>query len=80
MIYYAQWPIARKQIMCHGPLRKITLKVAYLDQFKIIFEPALGNDSGDLESSIYEKTRSRKSRVTVSVKPHGEDPVLYYVF
>jgi hypothetical protein len=58
----------------------VTLKVAYLDEFKIIFEPALGDESEDLKGSIYEKTRSRKSRASVSIKPYGEDPVLYYVF
>jgi hypothetical protein len=64
MIYYAQWPIARKQIMCPGPLQEMTLKVADLDEFKTIFEPALGDES---EGSIYEKKTEVENLVRLSL-------------
>jgi hypothetical protein len=50
----ALWPIARNE-----------LKVEYLGEIEVIFEMALGNDSGDQVGLIHEKPRGRKSRDTI---------------
>jgi hypothetical protein len=43
----------------------MNLKVEYLGEIEVIFEMALGNESGNQVGSIMKKTRGRKSRETI---------------
>jgi hypothetical protein len=43
----------------------MNLKVEYLGEIEVIFEMALGNESGNQVGSIHEKNRVRKSRETI---------------
>jgi hypothetical protein len=43
----------------------MNLKVKYLGEIEVIFEMALGNESGNQVGSIHEKNRGRKSRETI---------------
>ena len=46
----------------------MNLKIEYLGEIKVIFEMALGNESGNQVGSIHEKTRGRKSRETIPLR------------
>ncbi len=43
----------------------MNLKVEFLGEIEVIFEMALGNESGDQVGSIHKKTKGGKSRETI---------------
>jgi hypothetical protein len=46
----------------------MNLKVEYLGEIDVIFETALGNESGNRVGSIHEKTRGQKSHETIPLR------------
>ncbi len=48
----------------------MNLKVKYLGKIEVIFEMALGNESGNQVGSIHEKNRGKKSRETIPLNIH----------
>jgi hypothetical protein len=50
-------------------------KIEYLREYEFIFETALAHESGDPAVLIAEKTESRKSCGTVTLRLHGHRPL-----
>ncbi len=59
----------------------MNLKVKYLGEIEVIFEMALGNESGNQVGSIHEKNhRGRKSRETIPLRKTNKFRTLFVAF